>query len=172
METGDGSFLSSRLSSSLHVFPARLTLFAHSVPVGVASIAIIMWLFPHVLWSEPATKKSVVGSMTRNLIKRLDIVGTMLMLGTCLMLTTGLQQAALGYSFTSPFVLPLLICSGPFCLAFFIWQWFITTKRELPEPVFPWRFCQSRVRIGTIMYVDIWSYPLYPTILETTLTFS
>lgn len=124
--------------------------FLVNVPVGVVAIAIIGWIFPAMLWAEPAAKKSVIGSVGQNLIKRLDILGTFLLLGTCLLLTTGLQQAAIGYSFTSAFVLPLLVCSGPFCLAFFVWQWFITTKRELPEPVFPWRFCQSRVRVGTI----------------------
>lgn len=126
------------------------------MPIGVTALLLLGWLFPRPMFNEPAAKLSTQkDSVARNIIKRLDMVGTVLLLGSCLLLATGLQQAALGYSFSSAFVLPLLVCSGPFCIAFFTWQWFITTRRSLPEPIFPWRFCQSRVRFGTILYVDL-----------------
>lgn len=122
-----------------------------SVPIGVWALLTLAWLFPRVLWNEAAAKRDMSTSLIRHLFKRLDIIGTVLLLGTCLLLTTGLEQAAIGYSFLSAFVLPLLICAGPFCIAFFIWQWYITIRRSQQEPVFSWRFCQSRVCIGIIL---------------------
>jgi hypothetical protein len=122
-----------------------------SVPIGATAVAILLWLFPRFLWNEPAAKTATQDSIRHALYKRLDILGTILLLGSCLLLTTGLQQAALGYSFRSAYVLPLLICAGPFCVAFFTWQWYLTTRRSLPEPVFPWRFCQDRIQFGTIL---------------------
>jgi hypothetical protein len=75
------------------------------------------------------------------------------MLGALVLLATGLQQASLDYAWSSNKVLPLLVVSAPFAIAFFTWQWYITQRRANPEPVFPWRFCQSRIQLGMIMYV-------------------
>ncbi|CAO2654475.1 Nn.00g112080.m01.CDS01 [Neocucurbitaria sp. VM-36] len=126
--------------------------FLVNVPIGVIALLLLGLLFPYPMFNEPAAKLSTqYNSIFRNILTRLDMVGTILLLASCLLLTTGLQQAALGYSFSSAYVLPLLVCSGPFCAAFFTWQWFITTRRSLPEPIFPWRFCQSRVQFGTVL---------------------
>jgi hypothetical protein len=75
------------------------------------------------------------------------------MLGTLVLLATGLQQASLDYAWSSNKVLPLLVASAPFAIAFFTWQWYATQRCTNPEPVFPWRFCQSRIQLGMIMYV-------------------
>lgn len=68
-----------------------------------------------------------------------------------------MQQAAEGYSFSSNVVLPLLVFSGMFWIATLLWQWFID-GRELPEPVFPWRFVTNRVYMGMILYALIISF--------------
>jgi hypothetical protein len=73
------------------------------------------------------------------------------MLGAVVLLTTGLQQAAQGYAWSSAMVLGLLVSSAPTAAAFFTWQWYATTRRTDPEPVFPWRLFQSRQRVGMIL---------------------
>jgi hypothetical protein len=73
------------------------------------------------------------------------------MLGAIVLLTTGLQQTAEGYAWDSSMVLGLIVSFAPLALSFFIWQWYATTRRTNPEPVFPWRLCQDRRRIGMIM---------------------
>jgi hypothetical protein len=83
-------------------------------------------------------------------LRRLDFLGVTLMLGTLVMLATGLQQASLGYAWSSAKVLALLVCSVPFVVAFSAWQWYATQWRRNPEPVLPWRFCKSRVQLGMI----------------------
>jgi hypothetical protein len=73
------------------------------------------------------------------------------MVGAVVLLTTGLQQAAQGYAWSSAMVLGLIVSSVPVGAAFFTWQWYVTTRRTNPEPVFPWRLFQSRQRIGMIL---------------------
>ncbi|TVY91258.1 Efflux pump [Lachnellula willkommii] len=83
-------------------------------------------------------------------LNRVDGLGAMLLLGAGVLLITALQQAADGKSFAAAVVLPLLVISGVMWVAFVGWSWFVTTKRTLPEPIFPWRFIKSRVCIGLV----------------------
>jgi hypothetical protein len=124
-----------------------------SVPVGLLTAVLLCFTLPSTLWNEPAAQRQhpVLSSLS---LRRLDFLGATLMLGTLVLLATGLQQASLGYGWSSAQVLALLICSAPFVVAFFTWQWYATQRRTNPEPVFPWRFCQSRIQLGRIMYVD------------------
>ncbi|KAF2248085.1 MFS general substrate transporter [Trematosphaeria pertusa] len=145
------------LSSSLVCGPligGGITMHGHwrwvflvNVPVGVVILAAFLWIFPRRLIKEPASKRE---NASISSLKRIDFVGGTLLLGTCLLLTTGLQQASI-YRFDSALVLPLLVCTAPFLLAFLASQWFITTRRASAEPVFPWRFCTDRVRAALVI---------------------
>jgi hypothetical protein len=123
-----------------------------SVPVGVVA-SLALWLtLPKYAWNEPAAQVTEDRTLMASL-RRLDILGALLMVGAIVLLTTGLQQAAQGYGWSSAMVLGLIVSSGPVVVAFFMWQWFATTRLTNPEPVFPWRLCQNRLRMGMIMYV-------------------
>ncbi|PSN72305.1 MFS general substrate transporter [Corynespora cassiicola Philippines] len=122
--------------------------FLLNVPMGGLIILELLWVFPRQLFTEPAACR---GPLTIRFLRRIDFVGFALLLGSCLFITTGLQQAAIGYAFGSAFVLPLLIFAGPFAAIFIFWQWILTTRRTSPDPVFPWRFCQSRIRLAMIL---------------------
>jgi hypothetical protein len=116
--------------------------------VCLSSLFGLAFTFPAKLSVESAATSDSKTSMVS--LRRIDIVGSALLLGSCILLSTGLQQAALGYGWTSSLVLPLLLVSSPIIAAFLTWEWFVT-KREIPEPVFPWRFCQSRICLGMIL---------------------
>ena len=118
------------------------------MPVGVLTIVVLLFVFPRRFFNEPAAQR---GPLTPKLLKRVDFLGCFLLLGSCLFITTGLQQAAIGYSFNSAFVLPLLILTAPFVISFLGWQWWVTTRRTSPEPVFPWRFCQRPARLAIML---------------------
>ncbi|RDL32028.1 uncharacterized protein BP5553_09430 [Venustampulla echinocandica] len=127
-------------------------IFLLNVPLGFISLVILFFLLPTTLPAQKHSATPLVGNIwsLKNL-QRIDFIGATLLLGGCVLLVTALQQAADGISFAAAVVLSLLILSGVFWVAFVIWQWFITTKRELPEPVFPWRFFSSRVFMGMIL---------------------
>ncbi|KAF1966753.1 MFS general substrate transporter [Bimuria novae-zelandiae CBS 107.79] len=112
-------------------------IFLINVPIcGIAFIGTIL-AFPNKLWNEPAARHNL-GVFSFASFRRLDLIGSFLLLGACLLVTTGLEQAAIGYAWTSPLVLPLILMTAPFLVAFLVWEWYITTRREVPEPVFPW----------------------------------
>jgi hypothetical protein len=121
-----------------------------SVPVGVLAGLALCFTLPRTAWNEPAADPNQDRSLSTS-FRRLDFLGAILMLGAIVLLTTGLQQTAEGYAWDSPMVLGLVISFAPMVIAFFIWQWYATTRRTNPEPVFPWRLCQDRRRIGMIM---------------------
>lgn len=124
-----------------------------SVPIGVLSVALLVIFLPRKLPKEPAASLSSKhwSGLSLRLLKKVDIAGALLLLGACLLLATALQLAARGASFAAPEVLALLIVSGAMWGAFSLWEWFVTTRRSNPEPVFPWRFFQSRVSMGMIL---------------------
>lgn len=121
-----------------------------SVPICVPTSLALWFTLPKALWNEPAAQSLGKTSLSASL-RRLDILGAVLMVATIVLLTTGLQEAAQGHAWTSGVVLGLIISSVPAGVAFFAWQWFATTRRTEPEPVFPWRLCTSRRRMGMIM---------------------
>jgi hypothetical protein len=131
----------------------RLTLLI-SVLVGLVPFAISVILLPTRMPGQPLSTLRPAGSnsvFSLKSLQRVDILGATLLLGACMFVVTALQQASEGASFSGALVLSLLILSGVFWIAFVTWQWFITTKRTYPEPVFPWRLFESRVYMGMIL---------------------
>jgi hypothetical protein len=126
----------------------------HSIPIGALSFILLVLLLPARLPGQPPSSLKPAGAksvFSPQSLKRIDILGCTLLLGACMFIVTALQQASEGRSLSSAIVLTLLILSGIFWIAFMVWQWFITTKRSYPEPVFPWRHFQSRVYMGMIL---------------------
>jgi hypothetical protein len=122
----------------------------NSVPVGVLTAISLCFTLPRTLFNELAAQQTHP-IFSNHSLRRLDFLGATLMLGALVLLATGLQQASLDYPWSSNKVLPLLVASVPFAIAFFTWQWYATQRRTNPEPVFPWRFFQSRIQLGMIL---------------------
>jgi hypothetical protein len=113
-----------------------------------------LWFtLPKTAWNEPAAQLVGKRSLSDSL-RRLDVLGAFLMVGAIVLLTTGLQQTAQDYAWSSAMVLGLILSSVPVAVAFFTWQWWATTRLTNPEPVFPWRLCRNRLSLGMIMYFN------------------
>lgn len=125
-------------------------IFLFNVPVGVLAALALCLTLPRKLWNEPAAQQTHA-LFSVNSLRRVDFFGAALMLGTLVFLVTGLQEAALGYAWSDAKVVALLVCAVPFVIAFLVWQRHVTLHPTSLEPVFPWRFCQSRVQLGMIM---------------------
>ena len=125
------------------------------MPLGVISFGVLLLLQPTVFPNQRHTTQTPIkawGHFTLKSLQRIDVLGTILLLGASVLLIRSLQQAADGAAFGSTLVPPLLVFSGLMWIGFLLWSWFITQKRELPEPLFPWRFVTSRVAMGMILY--------------------
>jgi hypothetical protein len=131
-----------------------LLLTCSSVPVCVAFLPTIYVVFPRRLGGKTLIRsrdEGVLHIFSRTSLRKVDVLGSITLLGASVLLSTGLQQAEVGFSWTSAVVLSLILCSIPLVAVFLVWEWHVTVHREYPEPVFPWRFFQSRIQIGMIM---------------------
>ena len=84
-------------------------------------------------------------------LKRVDFIGAALLLAASFLFVTPLEEAGVHYSWSSAFIITLLTISGFLWIAFLAWERRVTVASGVREPVFPWRFMQSRVRVGLIL---------------------
>jgi Zn-dependent protease with chaperone function len=102
--------------------------------------------FPH--HGKAYVDKSRV--LSRRSMQRLDFLGAFLLIGANLLLVTALLEASTTFSWHSPVIIVLLALSGMLWISFVIWEWFVT-RRDKPEPVFPFRFFLNRYWMGMLL---------------------
>lgn len=104
---------------------------------------------------QPLHSKRNTGHVfSRENLKRLDFLGAALLLVATLLLVTALEEAGIRFPWKSAFVIILLIVSGLLWIMFLGWERRVTRAASIREPVFPWRFVQSRVWVGMLLYVE------------------
>ncbi|KAH8879974.1 MFS general substrate transporter, partial [Thozetella sp. PMI_491] len=68
---------------------------------------------------------------------------------------TAFQETSIDFTWSSPVIISMLVLSGTCWIAFFAWEWFVTTQAEKGiwrvEPVFPWRFLHNRAWVGMLL---------------------
>ncbi|KAI0015069.1 MFS general substrate transporter [Xylariomycetidae sp. FL0641] len=111
-------------------------------------------------------ERPYAGSSFSQRLRRLDIVGTALLLLAVLTLVAPLEEAGLRSPWRSALVITLLTISGLSWLAFFAWERYNTFRNGIQEPIFPWRFMQSRVWIGMILNAVFLGAPFFCTIFQ------
>lgn len=133
-----------------------LTKFAISVPAGAAAIAILAIAIPnnfpyHGLSQASHGSQSMRQLFSKRLFHRADFLGAFLLLAASILLVTALEEAGTHFEWRSAFTIVLLILSVFLWIAFLAWERKVTRAAGVREPVFPWRFIQSRICIGLIL---------------------
>lgn len=138
-------------------FAFMILTFLHSVPAGlVVIIALFLTIpsgFPKSLSPSPTNDMDLPKEkvLTKRNFKRIDVAGTLLLLSASVLLVAAFEEAAHGRDWDSGLVIAFLAVSVVLWIAFILWERRITLTEGLQEPIFPWRFLQSRVRIGMIL---------------------
>ncbi|PVH93387.1 MFS general substrate transporter [Periconia macrospinosa] len=142
-------------------------IFYINIPIITVASALLVVVFPNRLANEPAASTaSALQAPKPSALRRVDIIGGLFLLGLCLMLTTGLQQAALGIPWSSSYVLPLLIAAAFFFIMLLLWSWYVTMKRTWPEPLFPWRFVTNRISLGMMLNAFLAGFTFTVTVTQ------
>lgn len=117
-----------------------------SVPAGVVAATTLLFCIPNDFpYHGRHDQKKRVG------LRSIDTIGATLMLATITLLITGFEEASNFEPWRSAQVLAPILISGPFLVAFLFYERFLTLKRNSTlEPVFPWRFCTSKVIMGIL----------------------
>ncbi|KAI3004383.1 hypothetical protein CAN33_003950 [Aspergillus niger] len=134
--------------------------FLLNVPPGaLAGIGLALVLpnrFPY--HNEPSKEKtmsSVLASL-RQMIQRVDLLGSSLLLVATILLVTALEEANEEYTWNSAFTIVLLIISGLAWIAFLLWERRVTLYSKHIEPVFPWR---NSVCLGAVWFSTMFQLP-------------
>jgi hypothetical protein len=106
--------------------------------------------FPYVDESL-STSKSRIWLLEKLIIKKIDFLGAFLLLGASVLLVAAFENAGLRHPWKSALVAAMLAVSGVLWICFFLQEWKITRDEGVREPVFPWRFIQSRVTLGMLL---------------------
>ncbi|KAF1952681.1 MFS multidrug transporter-like protein [Byssothecium circinans] len=148
--------------------------FLLNVPAGVVCIVILSFALPNGFPNHNnCSRAQPVSESIFKKIRRLDLLGTLLLLASSILLVTGLQQAGNAYRWDSPLIITCLVLSALTWIAFFAWSRYSTAK-ERPgghEPVFPWRFVQSRTRIGMLISIFLTGMPFTVAVIQIPLRF-
>ena len=83
------------------------------------------------------------------ILRRIDIIGCLLLLSASTLLVAGLEEATI-QPWSSPSVVTLIAISTTVWPCFIAWEWQATRWDGIMEPVFPTRFVQSRVILGLL----------------------
>ncbi|KAI0181194.1 putative multidrug resistance protein fnx1 [Hypoxylon sp. FL1284] len=120
--------------------------FLLNVPSGVLAAVVVLFVVPN--------DYPYQGTVRRNPppgFKALDFLGALLMLAGLALLISGLEEAATLLSWASAAVIAPICVSVVVWIAFFASQWYATRPAFPTEPVFPWRFFQSREIMGLLV---------------------
>jgi hypothetical protein len=126
-----------------------------SVPAGAVALGIILFAMPNGFPFHGIPKEQRPNSINKLSLKwllaRFDLFGATLLLAATLLLVAALEEADVHYPWKSAFVITLLTISGLSWVGFLLWERHMTQNAKVCEPVFPWRFVESRVLLGMIL---------------------
>lgn len=143
--------------------------FLLNVPAAVvAAIMIVICMpngFPH--HGDPQKPRAdTVGAFSKITFDRVDFLGALMLLIATLFLVAALEEAGNRYPWRSAFVIVLLTVSGIAWIAFLLWERRVTLHSGTQEPVFPWRFIQSRIWLGMLLNAIFLGAPWFVTIFQ------
>lgn len=121
-----------------------------AVLAGVLIIVCVPNHFPH-HGKSGNSRSNFKRAFSKATLQRVDFLGAFMLLIATLFFVAALEEAGNDYPWRSTFVITLLTISGIFWIAFLFWERRVTLKNKLQEPVFPWRFVQSRIWIGMLL---------------------
>lgn len=127
---------------------------AFSVPMGTFAVTVLLVVLPSGFPNHGELSAEKSGSRNIFSVKRVekvDFLGSILLLIATVFLVAALEEAGTRFPWRSPFVITLLTVSGVLWVVFLAWERKVTRASRLREPVFPWRFIQSRVWIGMML---------------------
>lgn len=98
--------------------------------------------------------------------RRVDFLGTALLLSASILLVVVLEETGIHFEWRSAFAIAVLIVSCLSWLGFLVWSWKVTRTEGVREPVFPWRFMQSRVFMGILVSVFLTGAPFTVALIQ------
>ncbi|OJJ46831.1 hypothetical protein ASPZODRAFT_24938 [Penicilliopsis zonata CBS 506.65] len=139
----------------LNEFGTWRWIFYLNLPAGGVAIVLLAISLP----LEFGRSKNNNGFVLSDL-RRIDLVGAVLLLSGSLLLVTALNEANVDYSWSSATIIVLLVFSAISWAALVFWEYLTTnSKTTRQEPVFPTRFFRQRNWMGMLLTTFLVGFP-------------
>ncbi|KAI0856091.1 MFS multidrug transporter-like protein [Xylaria cubensis] len=128
-------------------------IFIINVPVAIICFGLVFMGMPRdfPLQGQASHDQRQSGEVgAKSTLAKLDILGAILLLFAVLSLTSGFEEAGSLFPWNSAYVISLLVLSGVFWVLLLGWEYYVTSKDSVREPILPWRFVTQRF-IGSIL---------------------
>lgn len=135
----------------IHVEFADVSSVPAALPALVFAVTAIPRGFPYHKHAN-LKHRSLSVMLKPETLKRIDIVGAILLLLATLSLTAGFEEAGARFAWRSAYVITLLTVSALLWILLLFWERHVTENSQIIEPVLPWRFAKNRVMIGLLLY--------------------
>ncbi|KAL8724486.1 MAG: hypothetical protein Q9166_007920 [cf. Caloplaca sp. 2 TL-2023] len=145
--------------------------FLLNVPSGLVAIALLLLCLPNAFphHHQPNSElRKLKATLTVKTFRKVDFTGSVLLLTATVLLVAALEEAGTRFSWRSPFVIILLIASGLLWMVFLTWERHVTKAESHihREPVFPFRFIESRVWVGMMLNAFFLGAPFFVAIFQ------
>ncbi|KAI1459634.1 putative multidrug resistance protein fnx1 [Annulohypoxylon moriforme] len=125
-------------------------IFIINVPICIPALVIAIIAIPN---GFPYDNRSNYRqkAVTKSPLRRIDILGTILILFATLALTSAFEEADKDFPWRSGYVISLLTISGLLWIALIFWERHVTYAGGVREPILPWRFLTNRHMMGVLL---------------------
>ncbi|OTA55986.1 drug resistance transporter EmrB/QacA subfamily [Hypoxylon sp. EC38] len=140
--------------------------FLLNAPAGVVATGLIAFVmpthFPNL--DNPTVRMSFRTKISRESLRRLDVIGAVLLLFSSALIVFAFEEAGSRYSWKSPAILSTIVIGSALFVGFVVWERVIDRPRATQEPIFPLRLAKDRL-FGALLMVGLCTGPPFMTVL-------
>ncbi|KAI0396977.1 major facilitator superfamily domain-containing protein [Xylariaceae sp. FL0594] len=129
-------------------------IFIINIPIAVPALLIAIFTLPKDFPYHGQAHRQperLARFFSRDVLSRVDIPGTVLILLATLALTAAFEEADKQFPWRSSYVITLLTLSGVLWGTLIVWERHVTLASNVREPVLAWRFFKNRQMIGILL---------------------
>jgi len=127
-------------------------LFLLNVPAAAIVFVMLLICMPAQFGTPKNSAPSPVQKDTIwRLLKKIDVIGAVLLLGASFLLVTALLEASTSFTWSSAVVIALLVLSVVSWVLFALWEKHLSKQGKEQEEMFPWRFVKNRAWMAMLL---------------------
>ncbi|KAI1775503.1 hypothetical protein F4818DRAFT_51465 [Hypoxylon cercidicola] len=118
--------------------------------------------FPNL--DNPTVRMSFRTKISRSSLRRLDIIGAVLLLFSSALIVFAFEEAGSRYSWMSPAILSIIVVGGVLFVGFVVWEKLVDRPRSTQESIFPLRLMKDRL-FSVLILVALCTGPPFMSVL-------
>jgi MFS family permease len=134
-------------------------IFYLNIPAGVIVMVILLLSVPNGFPFQHIPHEQRKNSAGLRGLMRIDLIGLIFLLAGSLMLSAVLLEYSLRKGWRNAGSIVLIIFAVLSWVAFFSWEWYISTSGAKVEALFPWEFIQDRPWMGILLSTFLCGVP-------------